>query len=74
MMPLKEFDGCGTFNTEIYLFFSVEFKKLCSWLDEDTVCLDAFLGQKDRIKIWLVACLAKTIKTDFRFEDSIPIM
>ncbi len=71
MEPAKEFDGCGTCNVEIYSFLNIEFKKLCNWLNDDTSGVEKFLGIKEPIKIWLVLCLAKTIKTDLHIKDPI---
>jgi hypothetical protein len=71
MEPLKEFNGCGTYNAEIHSFLYQEFKKLCNWLNDDTSGADMFLGIKEPMMIWLVLCLAKTIKTDLHIEDPI---
>ncbi len=72
LKPVKVFVGCGTFNAEIISFLTKEFKKLCMWLDNDMPNIDLGLKKKDPIKIWLVACLVKTIKTDIHLIDPLP--
>jgi hypothetical protein len=69
---VKDFHGCGTTNSEIKSSISKKFKKLCTWLKEDMPNADSKLGEKDSIKVWLVACLAKTIKEQIQLLDPIP--
>ncbi len=56
------FDGCGTVNAEIKSFIGKELLKLCDWLKLDTPNMESGLGEKEPVKVWLVACLAKTLK------------
>jgi len=70
LKPVKNFKGCGTYNTEIESFISKEFERLCSWLN-DKPNQDLRLGQKGLIKVWLVACLAKTIKEQVHLNEPI---
>ena len=60
--PVKAFDGCGTYNVETRSFISKEFLKLSEWLKADTPVNGLELGTKEPIKVWLVACFAKTLK------------
>ncbi len=70
--PVKAFDGCGTFNTETKSFISKEFSKLCEWLKTDTPGNDLGLGEKKPTKVWLVACLAKTLKESIHLSYPLP--
>ncbi len=60
--PVNGFDGCGTVTAEIELFASNELTMLCDWLKLDTLGMGSVLGEKEPMKVWLVACLAKTLK------------
>jgi hypothetical protein len=70
--PVKEFDGCGTVNAEIVVFITGEFKRLCKWLGEDEGDCDALFGKKIPEKVWLVACLTKTMKEQVRLSGPVP--
>jgi hypothetical protein len=70
--PVRPFDGCGTYNPEIESFISKEFSKLCEWLKADTPNADLGLGEKQPIRVWLVACLAKTMKAHVHLADPLP--
>lgn len=70
--PLRAFSGCGTFSPEIAAFLTKQFKRLCMWLSEEAPSVDIGLGRREPMKIWLVACLAKTIKTDIHLTDPLP--
>ncbi len=66
----REFEGCGSFNTDITEYLEKEFLAL-----NDTIkSLNNKNGKNidDLIKGWLVACLAKTIKENINI--SIPII
>ena len=70
--PVKSFDGCGTFDVETKLFINKEFSKLCKWLKTDTPGNDLGLGEKEPMKVWLVACLAKTLKESIHLSYPLP--
>jgi hypothetical protein len=70
--PDEAFDGCGTFNVETKSFISNEFSKLCEWLKTDTSGNDLGLGKKVPMKVWLVACLAKTLKESIHLSYPLP--
>ena len=56
----KRFEGCGSYNSEIKAYLEKEFLDLNNTLKSLKVNIP--LSENDLIKIWLVACLAKTIK------------
>jgi hypothetical protein len=66
----REFEGCGSYNTDIKACLEKEFLNLNDTLNS----LKDKNGQNknDLIKAWLVACLAKTIKENINI--SIPII
>ena len=70
--PVDAFDGCGTFNVETRSFISEEFSKLCEWLKADALVNDLGLGEKEPMKVWLVACLAKTLKESVHLSYRLP--
>lgn len=70
--PVKNFHGCGTTNSEIKSFISREFKRLCLWLTDDMSSINLKLGEKEPMKIWLVACLAKTMKEQIHLVYPLP--
>jgi hypothetical protein len=74
--PVKAFDGCGTFDVKTKSFISKEFSKLCEWLKTDTRANTPNngleLGKKEPMKVWLVACLAKTLKESIHLRYSLP--
>lgn len=65
----KRFEGCGSFNTEIKAFLEKEFLELNDTLKSFEV--NNGLSKNDLLKIWLILCLAKTIKENIKI--SIPI-
>jgi hypothetical protein len=72
LSPVETFDGCGTTNAEIKLFAGRRLKELCQWLKEDGTDNAVMLGKKNPVRIWLTACLAKTIKEQIQALDPIP--
>lgn len=66
----REFEGCGSYNTDIKTYLEKEFLEL----NDTLLSLKNKSGQNknDLIKAWLVACLAKTIKENIKI--SIPII
>ena len=69
---VQEFDGCGTCDSGMRAFVSTEFSRLCGWLGADNPSDDVGLGRKEPMKVWLVACLAKTMKEDVHLPDRLP--
>jgi len=72
LKPVEAFDGCGTFTVETRSFISEEFSKLCEWLKVDSLGNDLGLGEKEPMKVWLVACLAKTLKESVHLSYPLP--
>ena len=60
MKPIKAFEGCGSFTSDIKIFVAKEFSILNDLLNSITS-----VNQPDKnelVKAWLIACLAKTLK------------
>ena len=62
LAPAKDFQGCGSYNSSINRQVSVWLQQLCKWINGEPGYLDKVLGKKNNVKIWLTACLAKTLK------------
>ena len=60
----KRFEGCGSFNTEIKAYLEENFLSLNKTLK--SLQSKNEINKNDLIKIWLFACLAKTIKEDIK--------
>ena len=58
--PIDKFEGCGSYNSNIKEFVEHELRQLGD-LHKSLLC-DKRLDKKDKIKIWLIACLIKTLK------------
>jgi len=73
MKPFKDLEGCGSFDSEIKTTIKKEFLELCCSIQNMTKA-DNFQIQNinDRLKVWLYACLAKTIKEQIGLVDSLP--
>ena len=65
MKPTRDFEWCGTYNTEIEDYITAQFHELNNYLSEKGT-------SEDKIKIWLTACLAKTIKEQIGLNEKIP--
>jgi len=71
--PVKEFEGCGTYNTAIKEHLGKEFSKLCAWL-KTRAAKNNFPQAKDELtKVWLICCLSKTLKEQLGIKKSLPI-
>ena len=60
MKPIKAFEGCGSFTSDIKIFIEKEFSILIDLLNSVTS-----VNQPDNnelLKAWLIACFAKTLK------------
>jgi hypothetical protein len=69
MKPVKEFEGCGSYDNNRKIYVEKEFSIL-----NDILKSLIGTGKSDKnelIKIWLIACLAKTIKEDVNLSESI---
>jgi hypothetical protein len=72
LKALPNFEGCGFYSTKTERFVSQQFDSLCEWLETESPVNDLGLGPKEPFKIWLVACLAKTIKESVSLSRPIP--
>jgi hypothetical protein len=67
MKPVEDFLSCGSYNPEIKSILEKEFLAL----NQDLKSLGH--DSESRIRAWLTACLAKTIKADVGLKDPIAI-
>lgn len=70
MEPIGNFEGCGSFDSETKNHIEKQFLKLCD-------SLKSYLNKRssdknERIKIWLIASLAKTLKEQVRLKVTLP--
>ena len=70
MEPIENFKGCGTFNSDIKMYVDKQFSILHDYLKSKTNKMG--LGKNERIKLWLTACLAKTLKEQAGLEKPLP--
>jgi hypothetical protein len=70
MEPIKSFEGCGSYNSEIQTYVEEQFSILCDYLKSNTNKNHSV--QNEQIKIWLIACLAKTLKEQVGLKKSLP--
>ena len=73
MKPVKNLEGCGTFNAEIKNFIDEQFSILYDYLKSKTVSnINSNPEKRELLKVWLSACLAKTIKEQVGLTKPIP--
>ena len=70
MESINNFEGCGSFSTEIRTYIEEQFSKLYDYLKSNSE--KKISGQNEQIKLWLIACLAKTIKEQVGLKKSLP--
>jgi hypothetical protein len=70
MEPIDNFEGCGSFNSEIKTYVEEQFSILCDYLKSNTNKNNS--EQNKQIKIWLIASLAKTLKEQAGLKKSLP--
>lgn len=68
MRPVENFEGCGTYNSNIKKSIHAELIKINDWLLSRKEVGIAGHDQEELTRIWLFACLAKTIKWTGRSE------
>ena len=73
LAPVEDFHGCGTTNAGIRLTAGQWLQALCQWLKADSTDETLLPIIKSPERIWLVACLAKTIKEQIHSPASIPL-
>lgn len=70
MEPVGNFEGCGTFDSEIKTYAEEQLSTLCDYLKCNTN--KNKLEQNEQIKIWLIASLAKTLKEQVGSKNPLP--
>jgi hypothetical protein len=71
MKPVKAFEGCGSFNSDIRKHIEKEFSILDEMLESITSINEP--DKNELIKAWLIACLAKTMKEQVGLKKPIRI-
>jgi len=70
MEPIENFEGCGSYNTEILTYVEEQFSVLSEYLKFNSNKNDS--EKNEQIKIWLFACLAKILKEQVGLKKSLP--
>jgi len=70
MEPIENLEGCGSFNTDIKTYVEKQFSILCDYLKSNSNKKNS--EQNGKIKLWLIACLAKTLKEQVGLKNSLP--
>ena len=65
----REFEGCGSFNASIKTYLEKEFLELNYMLK--SLIINSETNKTDLIRVWLVACLTKTIKENVNLSKPI---
>ncbi len=73
MKPLVKFEGCGTYNSNIKKSIRAELLNINDWLLSREATGTGGLDQDELARIWLFACLAKTIKEQVGLKDKIAL-
>ena len=71
MRPIDKFEGCGTINNEIKIFIEKEYSELCELLIS-IVKNYKVPAKNDKIRLWLVASFAKTLKEHIGSDKPLP--
>ena len=71
MKPAIEFEGCGSYDENIKIFLSSEFLELCDWLKANNSVNNKTQNKNELMKVWLIACLTKTLKEQLGFTEKI---
>lgn len=67
--PVEAFEGCGSFNSRIKDTASKEFEILNDSLK--SILHSEQPGKNEMMKVWLTACLAKTLKEHIKLDSQI---
>jgi len=70
MEPINNFEGCGSFNSEIKTYVEEQFSVLCDYLKSNIKNSNS--ENNEQIKIWLIASLAKTLKEQVGLKTPLP--
>lgn len=70
--PVENFEGCGSFNSETSIYIEEQFVILC---DKLRVYINkGGLDNSNRLRVWLIASLAKTLKEQVGLEIAMPCL
>ena len=70
MESIDNFEGCGSFNTNIKSYVKKQVSTLCGYLKSNSNKKNS--EQNEKIKLWLIACLTKTLKEQVGLKKSLP--
>ena len=70
MKPIDNFEGCGSLNTDIKTYVEKQFLILCDYLKSSRYKKKT--ERYEKIKLWLIACLTKTLKEQVGLKKSLP--
>jgi hypothetical protein len=70
MEPIDNFEGCGSFNSVIKTYVEGQFSILYDYLESHTNKNDS--EKSEKIKLWLIVSLAKTLKEQVGLKKSLP--
>ena len=71
MRPVDNFEGCGTYNSNIKKSIHAELHKINNWLLSRKEAGFVNQDQEELTRIWLFACLSKTIKEQVGLASAI---
>jgi hypothetical protein len=71
MKPVESFEGCGSYNEEIKDYIKEEISEIHNMIDSWKT--GKLSDKKDKVKRWLFACMAKTLKEQVGFSMPINI-
>jgi len=71
LKPLKSFQGCGSFNSEIRIIIELEFSRLNELLNSMLPALQTETNAM--FKAWLISCLMKTMKEQVGLTQAIVV-
>ena len=74
MKPIKNFEGCSTFSTDMKMYIDEQFSILCSYLESNACNNNINFEKTELIKLWLSSCLAKTLKEQVGLTKLIPVL
>jgi hypothetical protein len=70
--PPADFPGCGSCGDAQRRLAREWFCKLCAWLRGQPEALEHDLGPRTPLRLWLAACLAKTLKEHAALQEALP--
>lgn len=74
MESSPSFQGCGSTNEELTAWARDEVERLSAWLVPDGSRDDLDVGERTPVKVWLTACLAKTLKQHVQLDEPLPAL